>query len=274
MTEEEARRTLTIDVDKIVAGKSQKVYDMTPRWLLNYLKKTIHQDDINDFIVKERNRRGIDFANDIIGKFKANLTYEGLENVPEDGRYIFASNHPMGGLDGMAFISAVGTKFKKLKFPVNDMLLYLKNFSDIFLPVSVIGNYGRDAAMLLEEALESDNQILIFPAGLCSRKQKGEIRDLEWKKMFVSKALAYKRDIVPVYISGRNSNFFYNLANIRKMLGVKFNIEMLYLPDEMYKQEGKDVCVRFGEPIKWESLVGKNVKAEVERIKEIVYSMK
>ncbi len=271
ISEEEARQTLTIDVDKIIAAKSKGT--KVPRFIVNYLKRTIHQDDINDYIVSRRNCRGIDFADDILRKFKATMDIYGLDNIPDTGRFIFASNHPMGGLDGMALISAVGKKFKDLKFPVNDMLLFLKNFSDIFLPVNKTGTTGRHAVELLDQAFRSDAQMLMFPAGLCSRKQKGQIMDLEWKKSFVSKAVETQRDIIPVYITGRNSNFFYNLAKIRKALGIKFNIEMLYLPDEMYKQEGKHIDVIFGTPIPYQSLVGKNPKDEAAQIKQIVYKM-
>lgn len=271
ISEEEAWRTLTIDVDKIIAAKSNG--RRVPRFLVNYLKRTIHQDDINQYIVARRNFRDIDFADDIIKKFKATMDVYGLERVPASGRFIFASNHPMGGLDGMALISAVGRRFRDLKFPVNDMLLFLKNFSGIFLPVNKTEATGRQAAMLMEEAFAGDSQILMFPAGLCSRKQGGRIMDLEWKKAFVSKAVEHRRDIIPVYITGRNTNFFYNLALARKALGIKFNIEMLYLPDEMYKQKGKHVDVVFGSPIGWQTLEGKPARAEAQRIKEAVYSL-
>lgn len=271
ISEEEARQTLTIDVDKIIAAKSKGA--KVPRFIVNYLKRTIHQDDINNYIVSRRNCRGIDFADDILRKFKATMDIYGLDNIPNTGRFIFASNHPMGGLDGMALISAVGKKFKVLKFPVNDMLLFLKNFSDIFLPVNKTGTTGRHAVELMDEAFKSDAQMLMFPAGLCSRKQKGQIMDLEWKKSFVSKAVETQRDIIPVYITGRNSNFFYNLAKVRKALGIKFNIEMLYLPDEMYKQEGKHIDVIFGNPIPYQSLIGKNPKNEAAQIKQIVYKL-
>lgn len=271
ISEEEARQTLTIDVDKIIAAKSKGA--KVPRFIVNYLKRTIHQDDINNYIVSRRNCRGIDFADDILRKFKATMDIYGLDNIPNTGRFIFASNHPMGGLDGMALISAVGKKFKVLKFPVNDMLLFLKNFSDIFLPVNKTGTTGRHAVELMDEAFRSDAQMLMFPAGLCSRKQKGQIMDLEWKKSFVSKAVETQRDIIPVYITGRNSNFFYNLAKVRKALGIKFNIEMLYLPDEMYKQEGKHIDVIFGNPIPYQSLIGKNPKDEAAQIKQIVYKL-
>lgn len=160
----------------------------------------------------------------------------------------------MGGLDGIAFLVAASRRFPDLKFPVNDILLNLKPLNNIFVPINKHGGHSREAARLIEEAYKSDSQVLMFPAGLVSRKQKGVIRDLEWKKNFVRKAIQHQRDIVPVHISGKNTNFFYRLANIRKRLGIKANIEMLYLPDEMFKQKGENLTIRFGKPIAWESI--------------------
>lgn len=264
---------ITIDIDKVLDAKAPKMKRWLPRFVVNYVKRTIHQDDINEFIVRKRDVKGLEYANDIIEKFGAEVSIYGLENVPEEGRYIFASNHPLGGLDGMAFLHAVGNKYKALKFPVNDILLYLKNFSEIFLPVNKVGTTGRKAAILMEEAFASDNQVLMFPAGLCSRKREGKIVDLEWKKGFVTKAVQYKRDIIPVYISGRNSDFFYNLSNLRTRLGIKVNIEMLYLVDEMYKQQGKHIDVYFGKPIRWQEFEGKDARQIATDIKKISYSL-
>lgn len=272
ISEEEAWRTMSIDVEKVINAKS-KGKAKVPRFIINWLKRTIHQDFINNLLVTHRNLRGVEFADAAVRYFEASTEAYGLENVPAEGRFIFASNHPLGGLDGIALISAVGRRFTNLKFPVNDMLLFIKQFSDIFLPVNKTGITGRRAAELMEEAFRSDNQVLMFPAGLCSRKSNGKIMDLEWKKSIVTKAIEHKRDIIPVYATGRNSNFFYNLARLRKALGLKFNIEMLYLPDEMYKQKGKHVDFVFGKPISWQSLQGKNPREEAQRIKDIVYAM-
>ncbi|MCR5697121.1 MAG: 1-acyl-sn-glycerol-3-phosphate acyltransferase [Marinilabiliaceae bacterium] len=268
---------LLIDIDKVLETKAPKLKRWLPRFVVSYLKHIVHQDDVNDFIVSKRYSIGIPYAKDIYEKFGATVSIFGLENLPDEGRFIFASNHPMGGLDGMAFIHAVGKKFQNLKFPVNDILLFVKNFRDIFLPVNKTGPTGRHAAELMEEAFASDNQILMFPAGLCSRKINGKIVDLEWKKGFVSKAIQYQRDIIPVYISGRNSNFFYNLSNIRKKLGIKVNIEMLYLVDEMYKQKGRHIDVYFGKPIKWQTLENRparEVAQEIKKISENLYTQK
>lgn len=264
---------ITIDIDKVLEAKAPKLKKWLPRFVINYVKRTIHQDDINEFILRKRDVKGLAYAEDIIEKFGAEVSVYGLENVPEEGRFVFASNHPLGGLDGMAFLHAVGKKHQKLKFPVNDILLYLKNFSEIFLPVNKVGTTGRKSAVLMEEAFASDNQMLMFPAGLCSRKRDGKIVDLEWKKGFVAKAIQYERDIIPVHISGRNSDFFYNLSNLRIRLGIKVNIEMLYLVDEMYKQQGKHINIYFGKPIKWQDIEGRDAREVASEIKNISYTL-
>jgi len=197
-----------------------------------------------------------------------------LENIPLDNRYIFAANHPLGGLDGMAFLTEVGKRFPKVLFPVNDILLNLTNLKSLFVPINKHGAQGREAARLLEEAYASDNQILMFPAGLVSRKIDGKITDLEWKRNFVKKAIQHKRDIVPVYISGQNSNFFYNLANFRKRIGIKLNIEMLFLPNELHKSVTKEITIKFGQPIKWEELNnGLKPQEWAQKIKELTYNL-
>jgi putative hemolysin len=177
----------------------------------------------------------------------------GSGNIPVSGRYIFVSNHPLGGLDGLVFIYELSKYFPDIKFPVNDILTNIENLSGIFLPVNKHGAQGKDAALRIEEAYSSGSQILYFPAGLCSRKKRGVIRDLQWHKSFISKAIQHKRDIVPAYFSGRNSDFFYNLSNLRKFLGIKANIEMLYLADEMFKQKDKEIFLVFGQAIPWQT---------------------
>jgi putative hemolysin len=197
-----------------------------------------------------------------------------LENVPANGRFLFASNHPMGGMDGIALISAVGDKFSNMLFPVNDILMNIKGLDTIFIPINKHGSHPRDAAKQMEEAYKSESQMLMFPAGLVSRKKKGIIADLEWKKNFLKKAVQHQRDIIPVHVSGRNSNFFYNLANWRKRLGIKANIEMLYLADEMYKQKGQNLTIHFGKPIPWNSITSSENYADLaQKIKRMAYDL-
>lgn len=244
-----------IDVEKVFASKNPALLKIIPSSLIRYLKRIIHQNEINEFLTQKGHLKGADFGEAILyDLFGAGYEVQGLDQLPEHGRFVFASNHPLGGLDGIALLVAVSKKYPKLKFPVNDILLNLKPLNNIFVPVNKHGGHSREAARLIEEAYQSDAQILMFPAGLVSRKKKGIVRDLEWKKNFVRKAIQHKRDIIPVHISGRNTNFFYRLAKIRKILGIKANIEMLYLPDEMFKQHGEYLTISFGSPISWQTL--------------------
>ena len=263
-----------IDIDNVFKSKNPKLYNYTPKFLLSFLKRIIHQEGINDFINRNKHKEGLEFAKAIADEFSKSYEGYGLEDIPENGRYIFASNHPLGGLDGMVFLTLVGQKFPNVLFPVNDILLNIENLKSYFVPINKHGAQGRDAARKLEEAYASDNQILMFPAGLVSRKINGKITDLEWKRNFIKKAIQHKRDIVPVHISGRNSNFFYNLANLRKKLGIKANIEMLFLPDELFKSVTTDITIKFGKPVKWEELKnGLKPEEWAQKIKELSYNL-
>lgn len=243
----------TIDVEAVIRAKNPGLANAIPAFLINYLKRIIHQDEINEILTIYSHLRDAEFIEATLGYLKISYNVFCKERIPTAGRYIFVSNHPLGGLDGLVFINELSKYFSAVKFPVNDILTNIDNLSGIFLPVNKHGAQGREAARILEETYASDCQILYFPAGLCSRKKRGVIRDLKWHKSFISKAIQHKRDIVPVYISGRNSNFFYNLANLRTTLGIKSNFEMLYLPDEMFSQKGKEIMLVFGNPIPWQT---------------------
>lgn len=240
---------LKIDIEKVFASKSEKISKLLPRFIIRYLKKIIHQNELNDFLSRNHKKQGIEFADSVLEELHITFEIKGLENINKDGRYIFASNHPLGGPDGIILISIFGKYFPKIRFLVNDILMNIKNLSDVFVPINKHGGQAKEAAKIIEDAYQSEATILTFPAGLVSRKQKGKIEDLEWKKSFISKAKKHKRDIVPIHMSGRNSNFFYNLANLRKFIGLKSNLEMLYLPNELFKQRGKKFIIHIGKPV-------------------------
>ena len=265
-----------IYIEQLFRSKNPGVAKMIPGFIYSYLKKVIHQDDINDFITRYGDRKGLDFSDAILEYLHVSYQVIGEANLPSpDGRYIFVSNHPLGGPDGIILISFLGTRYPELTFPVNDLLLNLKNLNNIFLPVNKHGAQAKDAVSALEDAYASDCQMIMFPAGLVSRKQQGIIQDLEWQKSFVSKAIQHRRDIVPIFIDGRNSNFFYNLANFRKKIGLKANIEMLYLPDETFKQRNRTFTLYIGQPIEWESLDKSKKPIEwAQEIKRKVYLLK
>ncbi|MGQ1786921.1 MULTISPECIES: 1-acyl-sn-glycerol-3-phosphate acyltransferase [unclassified Saccharicrinis] len=273
--EEKAKQQFTkIDIEKVFRDKNPGILKWIPKFVISYLKRVIHQDSLNWMLEKYPDSYNVEFGKVCTSHFGVKSKSFGLENIPKDGRYLFVSNHPLGGLDGIIFMNEVGRVFDNIKFPVNDILLQIGRFNDIFVPINKHGGHSRQAAKLIEEAFESENQVLFFPAGLVSRKQKGGIKDLEWKPNFIKKAIKHHRTIVPVHIEGRNSNFFYNLARLRKFLGLKANIEMLYLVDEMFKQKDKHITLRFGTPISWNELKnGESPKTWAEKIKETVYSL-
>jgi 1-acyl-sn-glycerol-3-phosphate acyltransferase len=242
-----------VDVEQILYGKSPKLKKLVPGFVIRYLKRIVHQDEINTTLRAKGHLKDNEFNKAILKMLGITYNVYGADSLPSGGRYIFVSNHPLGGLDGIVFINELSDHYPSVKFPVNDILLNLKNYSGIFVPINKHGSQGREAAVLMEEAYASDSQILYFPAGLCSRRKGGVIKDLIWQKSFVQKAIQYKRDIIPCYFSGRNSSFFYNLASIRAKLGIKANIEMLYLADEMFSQKEKDLDLVFGEPVSWET---------------------
>jgi putative hemolysin len=265
-----------IDIDGILRTKMPKYYKRIPRFFVNYLKRTIHQDEINDVLERNSDAIGVAFMQRLVDKeFNIKIKVEGEENIPADGRFVFVSNHPLGGMDGICLSAFLGEKYEgKIKYLVNDILYFLKPLQPIFVPINKHGSQAKDSAQAINEAYASDCRIITFPAGLCSRKRKGKIKDLTWHKSFVMKSIESKRDVIPVYFSGQNSNFFYNLANIRKMLGIKFNIEMLYLPDEMFRSKNKTFTITFGKPIAWQTFDKSKTPAEwAQYVKEMVYSL-
>lgn len=266
-----------IDLDKILRGKAPKHYRKIPRFLINYLKRVVHQEDINGILERNSGLEGVPFMHALVEKeFNLTLNLKGEENIPSEGRFVFASNHPLGGLDGICLSSVVGDKFNgKIKYLVNDILYYIDPLKPIFVPINKYGAQAKTSAKAINEAYASDNQIITFPAGLCSRKTGGEIMDLEWMKNFIIKAVEFQRDVIPVHFEGKNSRFFYNLANLRKASGIKFNFELIYLPDEMYKNSNQTFTITFGKPIPWQTFDKSKTAAEwAQQVKEEVYSLK
>jgi hypothetical protein len=266
-----------INIREILKTKAPKLYKKIPKFLVNCLAKIICQDKLNDILRRNANVTGVDFMENAVKDFKLTLQLEGTENLPDfDKKCIFVANHPLGGLDGICLSAVLGKQYdKKIKYLVNDVLYFLKPLQNIFVPINKYGRQTKDAASMINEAFSSDNQIITFPAGLCSRKIKGEIIDLEWKKMFIAKAIEYQRDVIPVYFGAQNSKLFYNIANIREKLGIKFNIELVLLPSEMFKAENAVFKIYFGNSISWQTFDSSKTHQQwADEIKKHVYDIK
>ncbi len=238
-----------IDVEKVLKEKASTLYKILPRFAINWLKRKLHEDDINAAIVHLEPYYGLEFNTQGLKYLGVNVEVFGAENLQKTGGVIVASNHPLGGLDGMALIKAMGDVRGDVRFIVNDVLKNLKNYGEVFVGVNKVGGKSRESLQFVEKVYATDTAILVFPAGLVSRKFPEGIRDLPWNKSFINKAIKYSKPIVPVFIEGKNSSFFYNFARWRKRLGIKGNLEMLFLPDEMFQQRGNTIKIHFGKPI-------------------------
>lgn len=266
---------MKIDVRKVIGDKNPGLLKVIPKFVINWLSRLVHQEEINSLLEESGHLKGAEFASASLKKF--NITYDthGIQNLDKERRYIIVSNHPMGGLDGIVMIELFGKLFPQVKFVVNDLLYHIEPLKPVFIPVNKYGRQSTGTARMIQESYESDAQILYFPAGLCSRSINGKIEDLEWKKSYITQAINYKRDILPVYFEGRNSGLFYRLANIRKKLGIKFNYETILLPREMFKKKNSKFDIYIGKPVSWQNLSNEKSVAEWNKtIRERVYSLK
>lgn len=272
--QEDDLRIEKINIKEVFYSKNARLARLLPGFFFNYLERIIHQDFINDFLSNHGDKIGVDFAEASIKEFNITSEVIGEERIPKAGRFIFASNHPLGGFDALLLLSWINKYFNEVKFLVNDILMNLKNLRPLFIPINKHGGQSRKSVDLINDTYISNKQIITFPAGLVSRKRKGIITDPAWHKSFIQKAIKYKRDIIPIHVSGRNTNFFYNLANLRKFLGIRANIEMLYLVDETYKHRNKHIKIHFGEPIPFHTF-DKSRKPEewAQFVKSKVYEM-
>jgi putative hemolysin len=267
----------TIDIDNILKSKMGAKAKFVPRPLVAWLKHIVHQDQVNDYLWESRHLVGTEWLEECVRYLDATLNIVGSENLPDknDGRlYTFVSNHPLGGEDGVALGAIIGRHYDgRFRYLVNDLLMNLPGLAPLCIPINKTGKQGRDFPKIVEAGFQSDYHMLMFPAGLCSRRKNGVIRDIPWKKTFISKSVEYQRDVVPIHFSGQNSDFFYRLANFSDRF-LPFNLAMLYLVDEMYKNVGKTFRVAIGKPIPWQTFDKSKTPLEwAQNVKNIVYSL-
>ena len=274
--DEEFRKT--IDLDAVLRGKMGAKAKWVSRFLVNWLKKTIHEDEVNRFLWESRDKVGVDWLEECVRYLDMTLNIEGMENLPpaDDGRlYTLVSNHPLGGADGVALGAIIDRHFNgNFRYLVNDLLLNLPGLAPVSIGINKTGGQSRSFPAMVEAGFQSKNHMLMFPAGLCSRKIDGKIADLPWKKTFISKSVEYQRDVIPIHFSGQNSDKFYNIANICKKLNLKFNVAMLFLVDEMYKNVHKTFRVAIGKPIPWQTFDKSHTPTEwAQIVREGVYKL-
>ena len=267
-----------IDIDEILRSKAGPKAKRIPRFIVAWLKRRLHQDQVNDFLRIIGDKEGVPWLKGCLDFLDTKLEVKGLENLPSDAdgrRFTFVSNHPLGGQDGVALGYVLGTHYDgRIKYLVNDLLMFLPGLAPLCIPINKTGKQSRQFPAMVEAGFSGDDHILMFPAGLCSRRRHGVIRDLPWNKTFITKSVQHQRDVVPIYFSGRNSNKFYTIANICKMLGLKFNLAMLYLVDELFKNQHKTFEVHIGRPIPWQTFDRSRTAAQwAAYVQDIVYKL-
>ena len=271
----EESKPLQVDLDQVIREKNPALARLLPRFVLAYLRRTIHEEEINRVLCDYSHLAPVPFIRATLADMGISYRAVGLDHLPREGRYLFASNHPFGGMDGMMLCAELAQYFPEVRIIVNDLLMHLRPLAPLFIPVNKHGRQSGPYMQQFREAMASSVQVATFPAGLCSRRKGGQIRDLGWKPSFVKHAIETQRDVVPVFFEGRLSSFFYNLSNLRKMLGIQANIEMLYLPDQMFAQRGRHFDILFGDPIPWQTLNnGERPAVWASRIRQYVYRLK
>ena len=268
----------TIDIDKILRDKMGAKAKFVPSFAVNWLKRILHEDEVNQFLWDSRGLSGTEWLTECVRYLDMTLQIEGLENLPDkdDGKlYTFVSNHPLGGQDGVALGSIIGKHYDgRFRYLVNDLLLNLPGLKPVSIGINKTGKQSRDFPRMVEAGFKSDNHILMFPAGLNSRKINGKIHDLEWKKTFIAKSVEYQRDVVPIFFGGRNSDRFYRIARFSDKYVKKVNIAMLFLVDEMYRNVGKTFRVVIGKPISWQTFDKSRTSMEwAKYVEDMVYEL-
>ena len=268
----------TIDIGEILRGKLGTKARYVPGFAVRWLERIVHQDEVNKFLRESRGLTGVEWLEECVRYLDMTLDITGRENLPDpdDGRlYTFVSNHPLGGEDGVALGAIIGRHYGgRFRYLVNDLLMNLPGLAPLCIPINKTGNQSRNFPAMVKAGFDSDNHMLMFPAGLCSRKQNGVIRDLPWKKTFITKSVETHRDVVPIHFGGRNSGRFYRLADICKTLNLKVNIAMLYLVDEMYRNAHGTFRVAIGKPIPWQTFDKSRTPAQwAEYVRDEVYKL-
>jgi 1-acyl-sn-glycerol-3-phosphate acyltransferase len=240
-----------VDIEKILKEKANRLYKWLPGFAITWLKRKLHEADINEAMHRLKDDRGLEFNRKALDSLGARVVSVHSELIPTTGNVTICANHPLGGLDGMALIKAVGEMRPDVHFFVNDILKNITNYDDVFIAVNKLGAVSTGSLRTMDEVFRRGGAVLIFPAGLVSRKQHGLIRDLSWKKSFVTQAVDHRRMVQPAFIEGHNSPFFYNFARWRKKFGIRGNLEMLFLPDEMFSARKKDIRIHFSKPFSY-----------------------
>ncbi|MFN5418635.1 MAG: 1-acyl-sn-glycerol-3-phosphate acyltransferase [Flavobacteriia bacterium] len=263
-----------IDIKRLIGSKNPRLLKWLPGFIIKYLERILHQKEINQFLKENPGKKNQEFCSAVVDLLQMKIEIKGIENIPKTGGATLAMNHPLGGMDALALVHILKEHRTDIKYIVNDLLLQLEPLKELFVGVNKHGKNNEGTFQKMDDLFKSDQLIGVFPAGLVSRKSNGKVRDLEWKKTFITLSKKGNNPIIPIYIDGKMSNFFYRLANFRKFLGIKANVEMLYLANELFKQKNVTVTFTVGKPIYPDDINSSmSLRAWANEIRERVYKL-
>jgi len=272
----ENKESFRVDVERVIRTQKNKFVKNLPGFAVNYLKKVLREKELNEINSYACSSAGIDYVNKCLEVMNITCQTFGTENLKNKGRYIFACNHPLGGIDFFAAISTIGKYHKKIKVIANEILMNVQPIKDMFLPVNVFGkNSEKDKEMIIKMMAADNIQLMTFPAGLVARKFNGTLDDGIWHRSFIRHSINFKRDIIPVFIDAENSKKFYNFSKFRKRIGIGLNLELFLLPQELVKKRNSKIDVIYGKPISYKSLDHSKTHLDwAQEVKKTVYNLK
>ncbi len=264
-----------LDIEQIIRNQENKIVKNLPKFIINRIKKSFHETEINEILKKIHDKYGLDFVNGVVENLNYKVIGYNEELLPDKGKFVFAGNHPFGGADFGAAIFLLSKKYKKIKLVANELFLHVENAKEIFLPVSILKSNEKGKMEKIDESLaDDDTHLLIFPAGKVARKIKGKLDDGFWHRSFIRNAILFKRDIIPFFVDGENSKKFYRWAKTRKFFGIKANLEFFLLPGEVFKKRNATIKIVFGEPIPYTTFDDSKTHLEwAQEVKKKVYEL-
>ena len=245
----------------------EKIYQLIKErnpWLLkdSFLSKTIYtllkkylRYDETIFVGDHiQSMTGEEAFNWLGSEYTNNSSIEGLENIPKDGKFLIVSNHPMGAADAIALYYKIYPVRNDLFFFANELFVYLLgSFQDLLAPV--IWNKEKEIHLASKVTIErlsvffgEERPGIIFPSGRLSKLTFFGLWDRSWEKTPIALARKYDFPLIPVYVEGRNSWFFYFSSYINKQLR---DVSQL---NELFNKRDKKISIKIGKPVNVRSL--------------------
>lgn len=236
------------------------------------IKKLIHEKEFRDFDQEHPDIKNVELIDEGLEYF--NFTYSfkqrERENIPAHGRVILVANHPLGSLEALALLQLISEVRPDVKVVANQILMQIERMRDMFLPVdNMRGNTDSDKINAIEEHLQKEGAVLIFPAGEVSRLTRKGIRDQRWRTGFLRIAQAAQAPIVPIHVKARNTWLFYSAAALSPVLGTAM------LVNEMFRQNDNTIAFTVGKKIPFSAYKDINIpfKDKAKLFKRHVYAL-